>query len=122
MSAFTILCQKYFETQNIYKILGVQKNCTEKQVDKAYKQLCLKIHPDRVSRDRELEACEQFKIVTKIKQILLDPQAKATYDQSGRVAGFFETIDNREADAACTSRTDLQQIRNLYKGIYKRQF
>jgi len=33
--------------KDYYKILGVTKEATEKDIDRAYKKLALKFHPDR---------------------------------------------------------------------------
>ncbi|MBT4446306.1 DnaJ domain-containing protein, partial [archaeon] len=35
------------QTQNLYNVLGIQKNANHDEIKKAYRNLALKYHPDR---------------------------------------------------------------------------
>ena len=35
------------QQRDLYKVLGVPKTCTDKELKKAYRQACLKHHPDK---------------------------------------------------------------------------
>lgn len=72
IKAFTILfvcllaleCVLASEEQDHYKVLGVEKTATLKQIKKAYKQLALKYHPDKVRDKSKKKSSEEkfFKI------------------------------------------------------------
>jgi len=67
-----------------YKVLGVQKNASQKDIKKAYKKLATKYHPDRNSDE---EAVEKFKEASEAYGVLGDEQKRREYDQFGSVRG-----------------------------------
>ncbi|CAD0197110.1 unnamed protein product [Chrysodeixis includens] len=79
------MCEKYFETNNLYEILGIPSTATDKEVKKAYHKMSLKVHPDRVDEGEKLEATEKFKVLGGIHAILSDTNRRALYDESGIV-------------------------------------
>jgi len=65
------------DTEGLYKVLGVSKSATDREIKKAFKKAALKHHPDRGGD------AEKFKEVEKAKQILTDPQKRKLYDKYG---------------------------------------
>lgn len=76
--------------RDYYEILGVQKGASLDDIKKAYRNLALKHHPDRVSHDKKKEAEEKFKEISEAYAILSDPQKRSQYDQFGHAG-----IDSR---------------------------
>ena len=78
--------------RDYYEVLGVSKNATADEVKKAYRNLALKYHPDRVTADKKKEAEERFKEISEAYEVLIEPQKRANYDQYGRsgVEGAFK--------------------------------
>lgn len=64
-----------------YKVLGISKEASEKEIKKAYRELALKYHPDHNSGDGEAE--EKFKQINEAYSVLSDPQKKESYDRFG---------------------------------------
>ena len=64
-----------------YAVLGVDKNATEAEIKKAYRQLAVKYHPDKNSGDKDME--EKFKELSESYEILSNPEKKRNFDQFG---------------------------------------
>jgi molecular chaperone DnaJ len=67
--------------QDFYVVLGVQRDCTEADIKKAYRKLAMECHPDRNNGDKAAE--EKFKLVTEAYEVLRDPEKRAAYDRYG---------------------------------------
>jgi len=67
--------------RDYYDILGINKNASEAEIKKAYRQMALKYHPDKNPGDKAAE--EHFKEAADAYAILSDPQKKAHYDRFG---------------------------------------
>jgi len=66
--------------RDYYEILGVDKNASQEDIKKAYRNLAKKYHPD-VSTEPNAE--EKFKDVQKAYDCLSDEQKRRNYDQFG---------------------------------------
>lgn len=77
------LCEKYFDTRDVYKLLGITKDAKDKDIKKAYHKVSLLVHPDRVPEAQKEESTEKFKVLSKIYQVLTDPQRRALFDEQG---------------------------------------
>ncbi len=64
-----------------YKILGLSKNATEKDIKKAYRKLARKHHPDLNPNDKEAE--KKFKEVNEANEVLSHPENRKKYDEYG---------------------------------------
>ena len=83
-----------------YKILGVQAAASDDDVRKSYRQLALRLHPDKC---RAGGADEAFKRIGHAFAKLKDPQERAAHDNAGGDAGGRQrhaggTPDHRRAN------------------------
>ncbi|MBM3249461.1 MAG: molecular chaperone DnaJ [Candidatus Omnitrophica bacterium] len=69
--------------RDYYEILGVRKSASLEEIKKAYRELALRYHPDRVPAEQKKEAEEKFKEVSEAYAVLSDAQKRALYDQYG---------------------------------------
>ncbi|KAK6864035.1 DnaJ domain-containing protein [Apiospora arundinis] len=67
--------------EDYYKLLGINKQATDKQIKSAYRQLSKKYHPDKNPNDDT--AHEKFVEVAEAYEALIDPDSRKIYDQGG---------------------------------------
>ena len=67
--------------KDYYKILGVPKTATEKEIKGAFRKLARKYHPDVNKGDAKSEA--KFKEINEANEVLSDPEKRRRYDQLG---------------------------------------
>jgi DnaJ-class molecular chaperone len=68
--------------KDYYKILGVDKNASQKEIQKAYRKLARKFHPDVNPGDKSAE--EKFKEINEANEVLSDPEKRKRYDELSR--------------------------------------
>ena len=76
-----------------YKILGVSKDASKDEIQRAYRKLARKFHPD-VNKDKDAE--EQFKKINEANAVLKDPEKRKRYDtygQNWQQGGFQQPPD-----------------------------
>ena len=67
--------------KDYYKILGVAKNATAKEIKKAYRKLAAQYHPDKNPDDKVAE--EKFKEINEANEVLSDKEKREKYDTLG---------------------------------------
>ena len=67
---------------NYYKILEVDKNASPEVLEKAYKTLVKKYHPDLQESSMKKEAEEKIKLINEAYEMLSNPISRAKYDES----------------------------------------
>ncbi|MBQ9816987.1 MAG: J domain-containing protein [Proteobacteria bacterium] len=67
--------------KDYYKILDVDRSASADDIQKAYKKLARKYHPDLNPGDKAAE--EKFKDIGEAYEVLKDPQKRAQYDALG---------------------------------------
>jgi DnaJ-class molecular chaperone len=69
------------EYKDYYKVLGVPRKATEKEIREAYRRLARKSHPDVNPNDKRAE--ERFKEIGEAYAVLSDAEKRRKYDQVG---------------------------------------
>jgi curved DNA-binding protein len=64
-----------------YKILGIDKKATPKEIKNAYRKLARKFHPDLNPNDKD--AKKNFQQINEANEVLSDPEKRKKYDQYG---------------------------------------
>ncbi|WKY10456.1 hypothetical protein Q1695_002649 [Nippostrongylus brasiliensis] len=75
---------------NPYEVLGLERNCSEKDIQKAYRQQCLRWHPDK-NLDNKEEAERRFIKAKEAFQFLYEKEKRVEYDRD------YEREKHREA-------------------------
>jgi DnaJ family protein C protein 3 len=71
--------------KNYYKILGVSRTATAKEIKSAYRKLALQWHPDKVTEDQKEEAEKKFQDIGEAYEVLSDEELRAKYDRGENV-------------------------------------
>lgn len=66
--------------KDYYEILGVPRSASKEEIQKAYRKLARKYHPD-VSKEADAEA--KFKELSEAYEVLKDPEKRKKYDRFG---------------------------------------
>src|SRR6202451_4733969 len=64
-----------------YEVLRVQRDASEQEIKKAFRQMARELHPDVNSHDPDAET--KFKEAAEAYEVLSDADRRATYDRYG---------------------------------------
>ncbi len=67
--------------EDFYKLLGVSKSASAEEIQKAYRRLARKHHPDMNPDDKTAKS--KFQEIQKAYDVLNDPEKRKMYDQLG---------------------------------------
>ena len=91
--------------KNYYDILQINQNASPEIIEKAYKTLAKKYHPDLQEENNKKEAEEILKEINEAYEILSNPEKKALYDQNLR----NETISQEDYDKIYAQNEELKK-------------
>lgn len=73
---------KQSKQKDYYKILGVSRTCTTKDIKKAYRTLALEWHPDKHQGEAEKEKAEaKFQLIAEAAEVLSDNEKRQLFDR-----------------------------------------
>jgi curved DNA-binding protein len=78
-----------------YKILGIDKLATPKDIKNAYRKLARKYHPDLNPNDKD--AKHNFQQINEANEVLSDPEKRKKYDQYGKDWQHAEEFENAKS-------------------------
>ena len=81
-------------TRNYYDILGVDRNASDIEIKKAYRQAALRDHPDRNPDDPN--AAERFREAAEAYETLSDPERRKIYDLGSADRARQDAAGSRE--------------------------
>lgn len=100
--------------KNYYKVLEVNENASQEIIEKAYKVLAKKYHPDTQSKENSYWAENNFRQITEAYDILSNPEKREQYNQDfgfGKTEGDFYSKYNN----LYTEKQTLEQELNKFK-------
>ncbi len=96
--------------KNYYKILEVDQKASNEIIEKAYKTLVKKYHPDLQNPEKQKEYEEKMKLINEAYSVLSDDYQRATYDEQLQ----NETISKQEYQKILEENRNLkQELMNL---------
>ncbi|KAG6817345.1 hypothetical protein H0H87_009944 [Tephrocybe sp. NHM501043] len=77
---FVLLLASFTAAADLYKVLGLHKSASEKDIRHAYKKLSKKFHPDK---NKDPDAADRFVEIAHAYEVLSDTTKRPIYDQYG---------------------------------------
>ncbi len=100
------------EYKDYYRILGVAKTASDKEIKAAYRKLARKHHPDVNPGNKEAEA--RFKQINEANEVLGDREKRKRYDELGANWNAFGR--GGAAGAALARRRRARRLRGPRRG------
>jgi curved DNA-binding protein len=79
--------------KDYYKVLGIPKSASQKEIKAAFRKLARKYHPDHNPGNKEAEA--RFKELNEANEVLGDPEKRKRYDELGANWDAFSRTGGR---------------------------
>lgn len=102
-----------------YKILGVSKTASEKEIKAAYRKLARKYHPDLNPNDKKAE--EMFKKISEANEVLSDPENRKKYDKYGENWKHADEFEKAERERATSGGYSTSQGGNPFGGGFEEE-
>lgn len=100
--------------KNYYKVLQVNQNASQEVIERVYKLLAKKYHPDLQSEENKEKSAEKFKEINEAYQVLSDKEKRKQYDQILK----NESVSEKEISELYNEN---RQLRNTINEIKKDQ-
>ena len=98
---------------NYYEILEVDKNASQEVIEKAYKALAKKYHPDLKQGQTKFESAEKMKIINEAYEILSDTYKRTQYNKKLQQEQLRnQTISKEEQERIIQENYELKQKLN----------
>jgi curved DNA-binding protein len=98
--------------KDYYAVLGVERNATPKEIQRAFRRLARQHHPDVNPNNKEAE--ERFKEINEAYEVLSDPEKRKRYDELG---ADWERYQRQPAGAAggyTSQRMRAEDLQDLF--------
>ncbi|CEG44605.1 RxLR-like protein [Plasmopara halstedii] len=115
-------------SKDYYKVLGVKKQFSDRELKKAYRQLALQYHPDKAENAEDKEAAkEKFVEVFEAYEVLSDPEKRKEYDDirrsgGGSPNGGFSGGFGHQSNQGRSSDENLASFTKMFEGIFGHGF
>ena len=103
--------------RSLYDILEVEKNASSKEIEKKYKTLVKKYHPDLQPKEKKSYSEELLKKITEAYSVLGDEEKRKQYDEELENQNTKETNNNVEYDVNTSSYDENYIDKVIYKDI-----
>lgn len=108
--------QRDWLEKDYYRVLGVEKTASAKELSKAYRTLARKYHPDTNPGDSKAE--EQFKEISTAYEVVGDEATRKKYDEFRRYGGGGSSFGGGFSRGGAENMSDLGDLSDLLGGLF----
>ena len=98
--------------KNYYKILEVDSSASPEVIEKAYKALAKKYHPDLQEESQKKSAGEKLKEINEAYEILSNPDSRANFDKTLAASNISSDDFNKIADENRKLQNELNNLKH----------
>ena len=99
-------------SKNYYKTLEVDSSASQEVIEKAYKALAKKYHPDLQEESQKEAASEKLKEINEAYEILSNPESRANFDKTLKASTISEEDFNKMAQENQILYNELNNLKN----------
>ena len=108
--------QRDWLEKDYYRVLGVEKTASAKELSKAYRTLARKYHPDTNPGDTKAE--DQFKEISAAYEVVGDEATRKKYDEFRRYGGGASSYGGGFSRGGAENMSDLGDLSDLLGGLF----
>lgn len=100
--------------QNYYDILEINRNASPEIIEKAYKTLVKKYHPDLQENDLKIKYEEKIKKINEAYEVLSNPEKRKNYDLNLKNNQISEDDYNNLINENTNLKNEINYLKNNY--------
>lgn len=101
--------------KNYYDLLEISEKSTKEEIQKAFRKLAKKYHPDVNNGNSKIQ--EKFKEIKEAYEVLKDEKKRKQYDESIKVNKNYETCKTNNINTEKVS-FDFSQVKNSFESFF----
>ena len=101
--------------KNYYDLLEISEKSTKEEIQKAFRKLAKKYHPDVNNGNSKIQ--EKFKEIKEAYEVLNDEKKRKQYDESIKVNKNHETCKTNNINTEKVS-FDFSQVKNSFESFF----
>ena len=101
---------------DLFKVLGVERDCTTQDVRKAFMTQALKWHPDRAPEDEKEEYTKQYELLQEAYKTLSNDEVRNQYTDA--IGNTHSDLKNVKRDAGYSKTTQFCKIDESGKKVF----
>ena len=105
--------------ENYYELLEISETASQEVIERVYKLLAKKYHPD-LNPDNPKAAEEKFKKISAAYEVLSNPTKRQDYDEELKARRARETISSMNVNRTTTSSSRAPTNSNVYDKAYSK--
>lgn len=107
------------DMKDYYATLGIDQSASQTEIKRAFRRIALRLHPDRLfnlSEAKRAEATRRFQRITRIAEVLSDPEKRRLYDLGVRDDAELDSASQTPTGGPTFGMDDIDHFAQKYRG------